>query len=245
MLLGTHANGSLCSTQEPRLSEFHRKNEEAIERLMCEGGAFTQINKIMENHVEREFPRIAKRFRESENVLKKKYGVERMFGPFWSFCVNAPRYHHGIQRVHCGPHVDALNLAIGICVVFVYGHFNDKELSWLVIWEAGVVIQLPAGCFLMYPSSLFFHFNIDLKDINKHIVTGELEEGEIPTLENTKPTDAGVGRGSVVWFNQATMFQTAELGVASIKEAKAAGMDATCDANGLIHQGLFPQRPEG
>ncbi|KAF8067612.1 hypothetical protein FPV67DRAFT_1449249 [Lyophyllum atratum] len=180
---------------EPRLSEFHRKNETTIERLMCEGGTFARINKIMENHVAREFPRIAKRFRESETVLKEKYGVERMFGPFWSFCVNAPRYHHGIQRVHCCPHVDALNLAIGICVVFVY-------------------------------------------DINKHIVTGELED---PYTGEHQANRCWWGGGSVVWFNQAVMFQTAELGVASIKEAKAAGIDATCNANAWIEQKLFPQ----
>ena len=110
----------------------------------------------------------------------------------------------------------------------------------------------------MYPSSLFFHFNIDLKgefsrldtpqrpilflglDIGKHLVMAELEEGEIPTPENTTPLDDGRGRGSVVWFNQATMFQTSELGVPTIKEAKALGLDATSDALSFIDRGLFP-----
>jgi hypothetical protein len=42
------------------------------------------------------------------------------------------------------------------------GDFDSGQQSWLVIWEAGVVIQLPAGVFLLYPSSLFFHFNVDI-----------------------------------------------------------------------------------
>ena len=42
------------------------------------------------------------------------------------------------------------------------GFFNSCELSWLVIWEAGIIIEIPAGVFVMYPSSLFFHFNFDM-----------------------------------------------------------------------------------
>ena len=44
----------------------------------------------------------------------------------------------------------------------IIGTFNSKERSWLVIWEAGVVIEMPAGVFVMYPSSLFYHFNVDM-----------------------------------------------------------------------------------
>src|SRR5437667_11118 len=40
--------------------------------------------------------------------------------------------------------------------------FNDSACTWLVIWELGVVIQLPPWVFAAYPSSLFLHFNIDV-----------------------------------------------------------------------------------
>jgi len=36
----------------------------------------------------------------------------------------------------------------------------EADLPWLVIWELDIMIQLPVGTFLMYPSSLFIHFNI-------------------------------------------------------------------------------------
>ena len=40
--------------------------------------------------------------------------------------------------------------------------FNHTKRSWLVIWEAGVVIELPPWVLLLYPSSLLYHFNIDI-----------------------------------------------------------------------------------
>ncbi|TFK80456.1 hypothetical protein K466DRAFT_456594, partial [Polyporus arcularius HHB13444] len=60
------------------------------------------------------------------------------------------------------PHVDGKNLALMMCVVFVWGHFNHKEKAWLVLWEANVIIELPPGIFLFYPSALFTHFNCDI-----------------------------------------------------------------------------------
>ncbi|KAF8063545.1 hypothetical protein FPV67DRAFT_1451980 [Lyophyllum atratum] len=52
VMLSAHPNGSLCFLQEPPLSEFHHKNEGAIEQLMHKGGTFTLINKMIEKHVE-------------------------------------------------------------------------------------------------------------------------------------------------------------------------------------------------
>jgi hypothetical protein len=34
--------------------------------------------------------------------------------------------------------------------------------SWLVLWEAGLVIELPPWVIFIYPSALFLHFNIDV-----------------------------------------------------------------------------------
>ncbi|KAG1723548.1 hypothetical protein EDB19DRAFT_1916013 [Suillus lakei] len=123
----------------------------------------------------------------------------------------------------------------GVCVVFIYGKFNSKERSWLVIWEAGLVVEMPAGVFVMYPSSLFFHFNVDMCDL-QFVCTN----GALPTEENSSPLDGGDGRGSCVWFNQATMFQSAELGFATVADAQRAGAPCTSNAPSLIDQGLFP-----
>jgi hypothetical protein len=64
--------------------------------------------------------------------------------------------------------------------------------------------------------------------------------GEFPTPENSSPLDGGDGRGSCVWFNQATMFQTGELGFSTIEKARLAHAPYKCDAASLINKGLFP-----
>ncbi|KAI0724249.1 hypothetical protein C8T65DRAFT_563960, partial [Cerioporus squamosus] len=42
------------------------------------------------------------------------------------------------------------------------GTFNHKEKVWLVLWEAKVIIEIPPGIFLFYPSAVFTHFNCDI-----------------------------------------------------------------------------------
>ncbi|KAG2139779.1 hypothetical protein DEU56DRAFT_755527 [Suillus clintonianus] len=64
--------------------------------------------------------------------------------------------------------------------------------------------------------------------------------GALPTEENSSCLDGGDGRGSCVWFNQATMFQSAELGFATVADAQKAGAPCTSDASLLIHQGHLP-----
>lgn len=120
------------------------------------------------------FPGVAARYKTCREYIKIKYGITTPFGLFFNWCLNAPR--PGVKRVHCDPHVDFKNIALGICIVFVYGWsrrppvtpsdrstgvFNFREKAWLVIWEAGICLELPPGVFLLYPSSLFFHFNVD------------------------------------------------------------------------------------
>lgn len=42
------------------------------------------------------------------------------------------------------------------------GVTNADERIWLVFWEAGVILQIPAGVFVVYPSALLLHFNVDI-----------------------------------------------------------------------------------
>ncbi|KAG1848262.1 hypothetical protein F4604DRAFT_1687795 [Suillus subluteus] len=191
---------------------------------------------IMNCVFQAEFPLLAKRYSDCAQTL----GISPLYGYFFNFCLNSARA--GVKRVHCSPHVDWKNIAIGVCVIFIYvlisanlGKFNSKERSWLVVWEAGLILEMPAGVFIMYPSSLFFHFNVDMCDLEL-VCT----DGRLPTPENSYLLDGGDGRGSCVWFNQASMFQTAELGFATIAQARAAGAPCNSDPHSLISRGLFP-----
>lgn len=95
------------------------------------------------------------------------------------------KLNHQRNRVHCTPHADAKN-PISICALMMWvlkgceyytymdilcislneGYytvlFDHSRRSWLVIWEAGVIVQLPPWVLFIYPSSLFYHFNIDI-----------------------------------------------------------------------------------
>ncbi|KAJ7939140.1 hypothetical protein B0H13DRAFT_1850877 [Mycena leptocephala] len=104
-------------------------------------------------------------------------------------------------------------------------NFNDTVRTWLVIWEAGVAIQMPPWTMAIYPSSLFYHFNIDVEDIQ--FVTTDPDAQ--PTKENSRPILPGdkQGRGSMVFFNQATMRTLQETGHDTLKKAKRHGHSGT------------------
>ena len=109
------------------------------------------------------------------------------------------------------------------------------------------MIELLPWVLLLYPSSLLYHFNIDidgepcqpdsppqpqgslsaLLDI-KFVATDGLE---CLTPKNSQPVEEGdeYGRGSLVYFNQATMYQTSETSHATIQEATQAGGSGTVD----------------
>ncbi|KAJ3866993.1 hypothetical protein EV359DRAFT_61873 [Lentinula novae-zelandiae] len=207
---------------EPAATQFQRQNHSAIVRFFAKGSVLERLTAYGCGILKAHFPAIGKRYQDSVDYMLSKYGIQAMFGLFFNFCLNSPRE----------------------------GHFNHHEKCWLVIWEAGIVLELPPGVFLFYPSSLFLHFNLDITDLP--VVT--TPHGETPTKENSKPlffcgckshndnldwAEAN-GRGSMVWFNQASMMQTSELGVPTIEQARRLGMDTICDREVWFTRGVFP-----
>jgi len=92
----------------------------------------------------------------------------------------------------------------------------------------------------MFVVSFWIHASLFISPLCLDIDLVITNNGERPTKENSAPLDGLHGRGSCVWFNQATLFQTSELGVETIALAKKQGMDTTCDVKGLLEKGLFP-----
>lgn len=103
-----------------------------------------------------------------------------------------------------------------------------------MIWEAGVIVELPPWVAILYPSSLFYHFNVDLEGDRFYSTPPISSFSRAPDLEiittpdGTQPT-AGQdytdcqGRGSMVFFNQGAMFQCSETGHDTLRDAKEAG----------------------
>ncbi|KAI0075584.1 hypothetical protein K474DRAFT_1676236, partial [Panus rudis PR-1116 ss-1] len=218
------------------------------------------INRLLELY----FPEIALRMRQVNAIILRKYGFKAPFGYFWNFCINAPLASEGIHRVFCRPHIDAENGALLVCAVFVYYYgkvpAQGKEHIWLVLWEAGLIIEIPPGVAILYPSALFLHFNIDIRDLDK-IQLGFTSGGELPTKETLRPlscenSEEG-GRASMVWFTQASILQSADLpeGVhtmAQAEEMEKAAQQANprpepyyvvnYDVADALARGLFPVR---
>ena len=89
------------------------------------------------------------------------------------------------------------------------GEFDSSKHYWLVLSELGIVVELPAGVVLLFPSALIQHGNY-------HIVSA-------PTKAQAQ-RGVGIPRGSIVLFGQANCVNFLELG-ATMTESKNAKVD--------------------
>ena len=99
---------------------------------------------------------------------------------------------------------------------------------------------------VVYPSGLFLHCNVDVHGKVKiltltHCADNILDiefvitDGEWPTKHNSRPMkDDQFGRGSIVFFNQATMLQSSESGFMTLKQAAAAGASTTSNYDEIV-----------
>ncbi|TFK58991.1 hypothetical protein BDN72DRAFT_906238 [Pluteus cervinus] len=187
------------------------------------------IRTIANDMVVQYFPGVAVRYQlKTEAWREKTKGkIRSMFGTFDNYCWNACFW--GQERVQCKPHTDHKNV-VGVWVVIIYelpgAHFDHKTRSWLVIWDAGIIVEAPPWTALIYPSSLFLHFNVDIQDIDVLTLDGDIA----PTLEERERWEKSskAGRGSIVFFNQASMFHI-ETGETTLTEANAKGLPSKWD----------------
>ncbi|KAH6881232.1 hypothetical protein BKA70DRAFT_1446766 [Coprinopsis sp. MPI-PUGE-AT-0042] len=214
----------------PMLTAWHTKNQAAVDKFL-RTSIFQDLVRWVNGVLELFFPGVAERYAKCVKWHAER-GDEALFGHFFQFCVNAT--FPGQPRIHCLPHADWKNV-IGVCLLVIYeipGFKFDHELySWLVIWECGVVIQLPPWVAVLYPSALFYHFNVDINQIC--LVT---TNGEVPTPYNSTDitNTAAHGRGSLVFFSQASMFQASETGAYTVAEARSKGHSGTVNYSECI-----------
>ncbi|KZV60889.1 hypothetical protein PENSPDRAFT_693888 [Peniophora sp. CONT] len=212
--------------QGPSRTAWHNSHMSLVEKFKSTK-VIRDLTRFVSAAVAMTFPGVEARFKECAEWHRQHNHIEPEFGLFYNFCINGFFLgSKGSLRVHCKPHADAKN-PISVCVLMAWlqrgANYDTRTKSWLVIWEAGVVIELPFWTLLIYPSSLFYHFNVDIEDIKFVLTTdGMPPSKEAGNYEDTDlPSDAG--RGSFVWFNMASMFQSSESGFQSLKAAKDAG----------------------
>lgn len=92
----------------------------------------------------------------------------------------------------CKPHVDGANLSGGLCLVSPYGSFDHIKGGHLILHELRLVLSLPTGSFVLFPSALITHENI--------------------------PISAGETRKAFTAFSPAAIFQWRDNGFARVNE---------------------------
>lgn len=209
-------------SKRPVITGFHTENMERVKEFIATP-IIQRIIRFAEHFVKLFFPGVADRFKRCVDWHQQKYpDIQPLFGCFWNLCING--MFLGQHRIHCGPHADVKNI-VGVCLLMVYvlpgSNFDHHKKTWLVLWEAGVAVELPPWVFFAYPSSLLYHFNIDVDDIEFVCAPAGVQ----PTRDSYTPLQEGgdKGRGSFVFFNQATMYQSSETGYGTLGAAKKAG----------------------
>ncbi|KAG6370119.1 hypothetical protein JVT61DRAFT_12419 [Boletus reticuloceps] len=189
------------------------------------------------------FPGCAARFQHAIDHWKLQ-DIYADFGLYFNFCPNFP-FPGGWPRVHTKPHADRKSIAGGNCVLmaFLFEKFDFKKRAWLVIWELGLIFEVPIGVALFYPSAVFFHFNIDISDLDLIITDGERPD-LLQRDAYSKWDDDEQGRESLVWFNQASMIQVSEIQFDMLKKArenkKSGNTDFGADVEQVFASGLSP-----
>ncbi|KAJ7037645.1 hypothetical protein C8F04DRAFT_952465, partial [Mycena alexandri] len=223
------------SSVEPYLTAWHRAHQDRVDKFM-ELDVIKRIIRWVCGIVRAVWPGLAARFEKDAEWHYKKYGIRPLFGYFWNFCWNAA--FPGDARIHTPPHADSKN-QVGVCLILCYVlkcvDFNHKTRSWLVLWEADIAAELPPWTLTGYPSSLFYHFNVDVHRL-RHVWTPS--DVDIPTPENSHPVVPGddTGRGSMVFFSQASMRHGPETGSHTLEMAINAGHSGSVDRNLTVRE---------
>lgn len=64
----------------------------------------------------------------------------------------------------CEIHVDGCNLAGGVCMVAPFGQFDHTKGGHLILHELRLVLSLPSGSKIFFPSGLISHQNIPIAE---------------------------------------------------------------------------------
>ncbi|KAJ7025989.1 hypothetical protein C8F04DRAFT_1268582 [Mycena alexandri] len=220
------------SQETPQLVLWGRQNSDRVERFR-NLKIFKDILGWVCSIFRTIWPALAARFKADADWHREHHGIEPMFDLFWNFCWNASFPDQ--RRTHAYPHVDGKN-QLSCCFIFTFvlksgAKFNHKVRTWLALWEADAILELPPWTLTGYPSALFYHFNIDVHKLQTVWTEVDVER---PTQENSHPVaQAGdeTGRGSMVFFSQSSMRVGPITGYDTQKMADEAGFDVHLDPN--------------
>lgn len=126
----------------------------------------------------------------------------------------------GPQTV-CLPHRDVKNFGASVCFDYADGSFNASRGGHIILHEARLIIELPSGCMMLFPSACITHENIPIAaDETRNSLTAYFAGGLVQQLEQGRGTqDAWAKRdpegfrlymrsGKERWVTAMAMFKT-------------------------------------
>jgi len=78
--------------------------------------------------------------------------------PFATFTLNVD------EQCICLPHIDSKNLAGGLCLASPFGLFDHTQGGHLILHELKLVLEVPAGASVLFPSAIITHENVPIAD---------------------------------------------------------------------------------
>jgi hypothetical protein len=98
------------------------------------------------NHYKKNMRRILGRYRKCYQAVPNL--------PFAGFTLNCS------PQCICKKHVDLNNLATGLCLINPLGFYDYKEGGHLILHDAKLIIEVPAGSQIFIPSAIIAHETI-------------------------------------------------------------------------------------
>lgn len=68
------------------------------------------------------------------------------------------------DRSICLSHIDHSNLATGLCLVCPLGNFNHELGGQIVLQEPRMIVEVPVGGMILFPSAIIAHGNISVEE---------------------------------------------------------------------------------
>ncbi|KJA17086.1 hypothetical protein HYPSUDRAFT_146903 [Hypholoma sublateritium FD-334 SS-4] len=104
-------------------------------------------------------PKLHAHYHGALRKVENKTGAKRYF----------PGSAFAAATVNLGPavctfvHRDMKNLAYGMCAITALGKFDHKKGGHLILWDAKLIIEFPAGSTIFIPSATLSHSNVPIQ----------------------------------------------------------------------------------
>ncbi|KAM0747095.1 hypothetical protein T439DRAFT_383697 [Meredithblackwellia eburnea MCA 4105] len=124
--------------------------------------------------------------------------ISKPFGRFNMLCING-------NRTSTRAHTDQKNTALCVNASTAIGHFGSDQY-WLAFHNLRLIIQLPPGVSILYPTSWLVHGNVHLSDIfsSELEISDKVFQGD-SSWKKRKVAKTKERRYSLVWFNQGSV----------------------------------------